>query len=81
MCALGWLLPVQNEGCPGGGGSMFSAQLLLNELPLPMFFCLFSWSVLVSLSSEYANDVANIPVNAAAIKTAATVIALSCSDT
>jgi hypothetical protein len=73
---LGWLLPVQNESCPGGGGSMFSAQLLLNELPLPMFFCLFSWSVLVSLSSEYANDVANIPVNAAAIKTAATVIAL-----
>ena len=56
---------------------LFSAQLLLFELPLPTFFCLISWSVLVSLSSEYASeDVANSPVNTAAIKTAATAIAL-----
>jgi hypothetical protein len=56
---------------------LFSAQLLLFELPLPTFFCLISWSVLVSLSSAYANgDVVNIPVNAPAIKTAATAIAL-----
>jgi hypothetical protein len=77
VCALGWLLPVQNEGCPGGGGSMFSAQLLLFESPLPMFFCLVSWSVLVSLSSAYAGgDVAYIPVNAAAIRTDAIAIVL-----
>jgi hypothetical protein len=60
-----------------GGGSMFSAQLLLNESPLPTFFCLFSWSVLVSLLSAYANrNVVNIPVNAAAIKSTAIAIVL-----
>ena len=55
----------------------FLAQLLLFESPLPTFFCSISWSVLVSLSSAYANgDVVNIPVNAAAIKTAAIAIVL-----
>jgi hypothetical protein len=76
---LGWLLPVQSLGLPPCPPESieFTAQLLLFELPLPVFFCFTSWSVLVSLSSAYANgDVVNIPVNAAAIRTDATAIAL-----
>jgi hypothetical protein len=81
---LGWLLLVQSLGLPPcpSESIKFSAQLLLFELPLPVFFCFTSWSVLVSLSSPpsppaYANgDVANNPVNAAAIRTAAIAIAL-----
>jgi hypothetical protein len=76
---LGWLLSVQSLGLPPWASESieFTAQLLLFELPLPVFFCLISWSVLVSLSSAYANgDVVNIPVNAAAIRTDATAIAL-----
>jgi hypothetical protein len=57
----------------------FRAQLLLVDSPLPTFFCFISCSVFVSDLSPpvvaYA-DVENIPVNAAAIKTVATVIAL-----
>jgi hypothetical protein len=55
----------------------FSAQLLLVDSPLPTFFCLMSCSVFVSDSSPpldvaYAAIVVeeNIPVNAAAAKTA-----------
>jgi hypothetical protein len=76
---LGWLLSVQSLGLPPWASESieFTAQLLLFELPLPVFFCFTSWSVLVSLSSAYANgDVVNIPVNAAAIRTDATAIAL-----
>jgi hypothetical protein len=76
---LGWLLFVQSLGLPPWASESieFTAQLLLFELPLPVFFCFTSWSVLVSLSSAYANgDVVNIPVNAAAIRTDATAIAL-----
>jgi hypothetical protein len=76
---LGWLLPVQSLGLPPWASESieFTAQLLLFELPLPTFFCFTSWSVLVSLSSAYANeDVVNIPVNAAAIRTDAIAIVL-----
>ena len=56
---------------------LFSAQLLLFELPLPTFFCLVSWSVLVSLSSAYTGgDIVNIPVNVLAIRTDAIAIVL-----
>jgi hypothetical protein len=66
--------------CPVPVASIeFSAQLLLVDSPLPTFFCLMLCSVFVSDSSPpevaYA-DVENIPVNAAAIKTVAMVIAL-----
>jgi hypothetical protein len=75
---LGWLLSVQSLGLPPWASESieFTAQLLLFELPLPVFFCFTSWSVLVSLSSAYANGVANVAVNAAAIKTAAIAIVL-----
>src|ERR671914_628896 len=53
-----------------------SAQLLLVDSPLPTFFCFISCSVFVSDSSSpldvayTANVFENIPVNAAAVKTA-----------
>jgi hypothetical protein len=57
----------------------FRAQLLLVDVPLPSFSCAISCSVFVADSSPatlaYA-DVENIPVNTAAIKTAAVGIAL-----
>jgi hypothetical protein len=57
----------------------FSAQLLLVESPLPMFFCFISCSVFVPLwspSSVAYADVENIPVNAAVIKAEAMAIVL-----
>ena len=54
----------------------FSAQLLLVDSPLPTFFCFISCSVFVSDSSPPSNAYTaigveeNIPVNAAAAKTA-----------
>jgi hypothetical protein len=56
----------------------FSAQLLFVDSPLPTFFCFISCCVFVSDSSPavaYA-DVENIPVNTAAVKTAAIAIVL-----
>ena len=70
--SLGRLLSVQSESLVSEL-IVFSAQLLLNELPLPTFFCFISWSVLVSLSSAYTaiGIVEEIPVNAAAVTIAA----------
>ena len=58
----------------------FKAQLLFSDSPLPTFFCLMLCSVFVSDSSPpsvaYADVEENIPVNAAAIRTAAIAIVL-----